>query len=215
VLLGRNPGPLERGRSLIDQSHSPELPAGLPSALIERRPDIQQAEQQLVAANAQIGVAKAAYFPEISLTGTGGTVSSALASLFTTGFWSVAGSIVQPVFDAGRRKSHVALERARTEEAVLVYQQTIQRAFREVSDALVGYRHARDFRAEQALLVQAAADARGLADIRYRGGVSSHLEVLDSDTRLNEAELGLAAGHLTELNAYVEVYRALGGGWND
>ena len=213
VLLGGNPGSIERGRSLIDQPRPPEIPAGLPSALIERRPDIQQAEHELAAATAQIGVAKAAYFPQILLTGTGGTISSTLSSLFTTGLWSVAGSVVQPVFDAGRRKSRVALERARTEEAVLTYQKTVQQAFREVSDALVGHRRAREFRAEQERLVQSAADARRLTDMRYRGGVSSYLDVLDSDTRLFTAELDLAQANLNELAAFVEIYRALGGGW--
>jgi multidrug efflux system outer membrane protein len=213
VLLGRNPGSIERGRSLIDQPRPPEIPAGLPSALMARRPDILQAEQELAAATAQIGVAKAAYFPQISLTGTGGTTSSTLASLFTSGLWSVAGSVVQPVFDAGRRKSRVALERARTEEAVLTYQKTVQQAFREASDALVGYRRTREFRAEQERLVESAADARRLTDIRYRGGASSYLDVLDSDTRLFTAELDLAQAQYNELAAFVEIYRALGGGW--
>ena len=212
VLLGRNPGSIERGRSLVDR-RPPEIPAGLPSALIERRPDVLQAEQELAAATAQIGVAKAAYFPQISLTGTGGTISSTLSSLFTTGLWSVAGGVVQPLFDAGRRKSQVAFERARTEEAILTYQKTVQQAFREVSDALVGYRRVREFRAEQEQLVQAAADARRLTDIRYRGGASSYLDVLDSDTRLFTAELDLAQAQYNELAAFVEIYRALGGGW--
>jgi outer membrane protein, multidrug efflux system len=215
VLLGRNPGSIERGRSLIDQPRPPEIPAGLPSALIERRPDILQAEHELAAATAQIGVAKAAYFPQVSLTGMGGTISSTLSSLFTTGLWSVAGSVVQPIFDAGRRKSRVALERARTEEAVLTYQKTVQQAFREVSDALVGYRRAREFRAEQERLVQSAADARRLTDIRYRGGASSYLDVLDSDTRLFTAELDRVQAQYNELAAFVEIYRALGGGWRD
>jgi outer membrane protein, multidrug efflux system len=215
VLLGRNPGSIERGRSLIDQPRPPEIPAGLPSALIERRPDILQAEHELAAATAQIGVAKAAYFPQVSLTGTGGTISSTLSSLFTTGLWSVAGSVVQPIFDAGRRKSRVALERARTEDAVLTYQKTVQQAFREVSDALVGYRRAREFRAEQEQLVRAAEDARRLTDIRYRGGASSFLDVLDSDSRLFSAQLDLAQAQLQELTTFVEIYRALGGGWRD
>jgi multidrug efflux system outer membrane protein len=213
VLLGRNPGSIERGRSLIDQPRPPEIPAGLPSALMERRPDILQAEYELASATAQIGVAKAAYFPQISLTGTGGTTSAVLSSLFSTGLWSVAGSVAQPIFDAGRRKSRVALERARTEEAVLTYQKTVQQAFREVSDALVGYRRTREFRAEQERLVESAADARRLTDIRYRGGASSYLDVLDSDTRLFTAELDLAQAQYNELAAFVEIYRALGGGW--
>jgi multidrug efflux system outer membrane protein len=213
VLLGRNPGPIQRGRSLVDQPHAPALPAGLPSALLERRPDIRQAEQQLAAANAQIGVAKAAYFPQISLTATGGTASSALSSLFASGLWSVAAGVTQPIFNAGRTKSQVTLARAQTEEAILTYQKTVQQAFREVSDALVGYRRAQEFRAAQERLIRAAEDARRLTDIRYRGGASSYLDVLDSETRLFSAELDLVQAQLDELSEFVEIYRALGGGW--
>jgi multidrug efflux system outer membrane protein len=213
VLLGRNPGPIPRGRALVDQPHAPEVPAGLPSDLLTRRPDIQQAEQQIVSANARIGVARAAYFPSITLTATGGVASAALATLFTNGTWAVAGGALQPLFTAGRTKSQVALATAQTQEAALVYQQTILQAFREVSDALVGYRRSRELRDTQESLVQAAQDARRLADLRYRGGTSSYLEVLDSDTRLFTAELGLAQAQLDELAAYVEIYRALGGGW--
>ena len=213
VLLGRNPGAIPRGRALTDQPHAPDVPAGLPSALLGRRPDIQQAEQLIVAANAQIGVAKAAYFPQITLTGSGGVASSALATLFTSGTWAVAGNLVQPLFTAGRTKSQVALAKAQTEEAALVYQQTIQQAFREVSDALVGYRRSREFRATQELLVRSAQDALRLAEVRYRGGATSYLEVLDSDTRLFSAQLDLVQAQFSELAAFVEIYRALGGGW--
>jgi len=213
VLLGRNPGAIPRGRALTDQPHAPDVPAGLPSVLLDRRPDIQQAEQLIVAANAQIGVAKAAYFPQITLTGSGGVASSALATLFTTGTWAVAGGLVQPLFTAGRTKSQVALAKAQTEEAALVYQQTIQQAFREVSDALVGYRRSREFRATQELLVRSAQDALRLAEVRYRGGATSYLEVLDSDTRLFSAQLDLVQAQFSELAAFVEIYRALGGGW--
>jgi multidrug efflux system outer membrane protein len=213
VLLGQNPGPVARGRTLTDQPHVPDVPVGLPSALLDRRPDIQQAEQLIVAANAQIGVAKAAYFPQITLTGSGGVASNALASLFTSGSWAVAASAVQPIFNAGRTRSQVALADARTQEAVLTYQQTIQQAFREVSDALVGYHRSREFRETQQLLVTSAQDARRLADLRYQGGTTSYLEVLDSDTRLFSAELSLVQAQLSELSAFVEIYRALGGGW--
>ena len=213
VLLGRNPGAIPRGRAITDQPHAPEVPAGLPSALLDRRPDIQQAEQLIVAANAQIGVARAAYFPQITLTGSGGVASSALATLFTTGTWAVAGGLVQPLFTAGRTKSQVALAKAQTQEAALVYQQTIQQAFREVSDALVGYRRSREFRATQELLVRSAQDALRLAEVRYRGGATSYLEVLDSDTRLFSAQLDLVQAQFNELAAFVEIYRALGGGW--
>jgi len=216
TLLGNNPGDISRGRPLVDQeAHAPELPAGLPSDLLVRRPDIQEAEQQLVAANAEIGVARANYFPQISLTGAGGVVSAALSGLFSgaAGVWSAAASVSQPVFTAGRTRSQVALAEARYKEASLAYQQSIQEAFREVADAIAGYRGARTVREEQELLVQAAEGARALADVRYRGGASSYLEVLDSETRLYVAELALADARLSELSAYVEFYRALGGGW--
>jgi multidrug efflux system outer membrane protein len=212
-LLGHSPAPISRGRTLTDQPHALDVPAGLPSALLDRRPDIQQAEQQIVAANARVGAAKAAYFPQIPLTATGGVASAALASLFTSGMWSVAAGAVQPIFNAGRTKSRVALARAQTEEAILTYQQTVQQAFREVSDALVGYRRAREFRAAQELLVGSAGETRRLTEVRYRGGASSFLDVLDSDTRLFSAELTLVQAQLEELAAFVEIYRALGGGW--
>jgi multidrug efflux system outer membrane protein len=215
VLLGENPGPIARGRALTEQPHEPDVPAGLPSALIERRPDIQQAEQQLVAANAQIGVARSAYFPQIALTGSGGFESTALSALFTgaSTIWTVAANATEPVFTAGRTRAQVAAAEARQTEAVVEYQQTIRQAFREVSDALVGYRKLREFREQQALLLASAQDARRLADVRYQGGATSYLEVLDADTRLFDAELGLAQAQLAELSALVEIYRALGGGW--
>ncbi len=213
TLLGHYPETIPRGRAVTDQAHAPEVPAGLPSALLDRRPDIQQAEQLIVAANAQIGVAKAAYFPQISLTASGGVASSALSNLFTSGAWSVAASVLQPIFTAGRTGGQVALAKARTEEAALVYQQTIRQAFREVSDALVGYRRSQEFRVTQEQLVQSAQDARRLAELRYQGGAASYLEVLDSDTRLFTAELGLVQAQRDELAAFVEIYRALGGGW--
>jgi multidrug efflux system outer membrane protein len=215
VLVGSNPGPVARGRALTDEPHEPDVPPGLPSALIERRPDIQRAEQQMVAANAQIGVARAAYFPQIPLTGSGGFESTALAALFTgtNVIWSAAASATQPIYTAGRTRSAVALAEARRDEAVIAYEQTIRQAFREVSDALVGYTKLREFRAQQALLLVAAQDARRLAGIRYEGGATGYLEVLDADTRLFDAELGLAQAELSELSAVVEIYRALGGGW--
>jgi outer membrane protein, multidrug efflux system len=215
VLLGRNPSDVPRGASLEQQVHVPDVPVGLPSALLERRPDIRQAEQVLIAANANIGVAKAAYFPQISLTGSGGVQSAALSALFTTpaGLWSVGAGLAQPIFNAGRTRSRVALSRAQQEEAVLSYQQAIQQSLREVSDALVGYRKGREFREQQLLLNRAATDARRLADIRYRGGATSYLEVLDSDTRMFSAELGVTEAELSELLSLVQVYRALGGGW--
>jgi multidrug efflux system outer membrane protein len=215
ILLGSFPASIARGRELTAQPHPPELPAGLPSSLIERRPDIQEAEQEIIAANAEIGVARAAYFPAITLTGAGGLQSTALSALFTggAGLWSLVAGAAQPVFTAGRTRSQVALAEARRQEAALTYEATVKGAFRDVSDALVGYTRSREFREPQELLFTAAQDARRLADIRYRGGATSYLEVLDADTRLFNAEIGQADARLSELGAFVEVYRALGGGW--
>lgn len=214
-LLGNNPGAVPRGRALTDQPHAPEVPAGLPSALLARRPDIQEAEQQIVAANAQIGIARAAYFPQIALTGNGGWESKALTALFSpaTAIWTVTAGATEPIFTAGRTKSQVAIATARRQEATVGYERAVQHAFREVSDALVGYRKDREFREQQALLFASARDARALAQTRYEGGVTSYLEVLDADTRQFDAEIGLAQAQLAELNALVEIYRALGGGW--
>jgi multidrug efflux system outer membrane protein len=217
TLLGTNPGSVPRGRSLTDQPHAPDVPVGLPSALLARRPDVAAAEQRLIAANADIGAAKAAYFPQISLTGGGGFQSTALSSLFSgpAGLWSVGGALAQPIFNAGRTRSRVELARARREEATLVYQQTIQQSLRDVSDALVAYRKGRELREQLELLDRSATDARRLADLRYQGGATSYLEVLDSDTRLFSAEIGLAQAQLSELLALVQIYRSLGGGWQE
>jgi outer membrane protein, multidrug efflux system len=217
ILLGENPGPVTRGLDLTMQPHTPVVPAGLPSSLLERRPDIRQAEEQLVAANAQIGVAKAAYFPAISLTGDGGLQSIALTKLFTgpAGMWSLAGQAAQPLYAGGSLKGGVRLARAQTQEAELTYQQTIQQAFREVSDSLVAYAKDQDFRKQQELLTEAAQDASRLSDLRYRGGAASYLEVIDADTRYFAAELTLAQAQLDEMIDYVQLFRSLGGGWEN
>jgi outer membrane protein, multidrug efflux system len=215
ILLGRNPAPVTRGLSLVENIVPSEVPAGLPSSLLSRRPDIQSAEQTLIAANARIGVAKAAYFPQITLTGLAGFQSTALTSLFTgpAGLWSFGGQLAQPLFTAGKIRSGVRLSEAQQQEAILIYQQSIQQAFREVSDSLVAYRKNREFREQEALLTYSAGDATRLADSRYRGGVTSYLEVLDSDSRYFDAQLGLAQAQLNERLALVQVYNALGGGW--
>lgn len=215
ILLGHDPGPVARGLDLAAQPRDVEVPTGLPSTLLERRPDIQLAEQQLVAANAQIGVAKAQYFPQITLTASGGVASTALASLFSAPalVWSAAASLAQPVFNGGRIDSEVELAELGKEAALLGYRQTIQQAFREVSDALVGYQRRRELRHIQRDLLDSAREARRLADLRYQGGATSYLEVLDSETRLFVAELGVVQAELDELSAFVEIYRALGGGW--
>jgi len=217
TLLGNNPGPIARGTKLTEQAHAPEIPAGLPSSLLERRPDIRQAEAQLIAANAQIGVAKAAYFPQINLTASSGYQSSALTSLFTgpAGLWSFGGSLVQPIFTGGRIRSNVKFTEARQQEAALVYQQSIQQAFRGVSDALVEYRKDREFREQQEQLSFSAEDAARLSETRYRGGATSYLEVLTSETNYFDAELGLAQARLNELLGLVRIYRNLGGGWQE
>ena len=215
ILLGQNPGDIPRGQPLTEQRQPPEVPPGLPSSLLERRPDLQQAEAQLVAANAEIGVARAAYFPQISLSGAGGFQSSALSSLFTgpAGAWSFGASLAQPIFTGGRLRSEVRLAEARQQTAVLIYQQSIQGAFRGVSDALVAYHKTREFRAQQELLFQSAQDAARLSHMRYTGGVTGYLEVLTNETNAFSAELGLAQARLNELLALVQLYQALGGGW--
>jgi multidrug efflux system outer membrane protein len=215
ILLGNNPQAVPRGRKLVDQPHALEVPAGLPSTLLQRRPDIQQAEQQLVAANALIGVARADYFPQIALTASGGYQSSALANLFAgqAGLWTFGGTALQPVFQGGRIRNNVRLARARTEEATIFYQQTVQQAFRDVSDSLIAYSKSQEVRAQQELLTNSAEDATKLSNMRYKGGATSYLEVLDSDTRYFSAQLSLAQAQLRELQSLVQIYRALGGGW--
>ena len=215
VLLGKNPAPVTRGKPLVENSLLPVVPAGLPSSLLERRPDIQSSEQQLVAANARIGVAKAAYFPQITLTAVGGYQSPALTNLFTgpAGLWSFGGQLLQPIFTGGRIRSNVRLTEAQQQETVLVYQQSIQQAFREVSDSLVASRKNQEFRSQEELLTNSAQDATRLANMRYQGGVTSYLEVLDSDTRYFDAQLSLAQAQLNERLAMVQLYNALGGGW--
>jgi multidrug efflux system outer membrane protein len=215
ILVGRNPEAVARGRRLVDQPQPMEIPAGLPSSLLERRPDILQAEQQLVAANAEIGVARADFFPQISLTAAGGLQSSALGRLFSgpAGLWTLGAGALQPVFEGGRIRSRVAFAEARTQEATLVYQRTVQQAFREVSDALVGYRKSQEVRNQQQQLTAAAEDATRLSNMRYRGGATSYLEVLDSETRVFSAQLALAQAQLRELQSLVQIYRSLGGGW--
>jgi outer membrane protein, multidrug efflux system len=215
ILLGKNPGPVIRGKPLVENALLPIVPAGLASSLLARRPDIQSSEQQLVAANARIGVAKAAYFPQITLTATGGYQSSALTNLFTgpAGFWSFGGELLQPIFTAGKIRSNVRLTEAQQQETVFAYQQSIQQAFREVSDSLIAYRKNQESRAQQELLTNSAQDATRLSTMRYKGGVTSYLEVLDSDTRYFDAQLGLAQAQLNERLALVQLYNALGGGW--
>lgn len=217
ILLGHNPGDIPRGQTLTEQHQPPQVPPGLPSSLLERRPDIRQAEEQLVAANAAIGVARAAYFPDISLSGSGGFQSSALTNLFSgpAGAWSFGASLAQPIFTAGRLRSGVRLAEAQQQTAALFYQQSIQEAFRSVSDALVAYRKTREFRTQQDLLFRSAEDAARLSHMRYTGGATGYLEVLTNETNAFSAELGLVQARLNELLAVVQLYEALGGGWQE
>ena len=215
ILLGNNPATVPRGRSLTDQPHPPTVPAGLPSSLLQRRPDIRQAEEQLIAANAQIGVARSQYFPQIVLTANAGYQSSALTALFTgpAGFWTFGSTLAQPIFTAGKLRSNVRLAEAQHQETVLFYQETIQGAFRDVSDSLIAYRKTQEFREQQQLLVNSAQDASRLSHMRYSGGVASYLEVLTNETNYFSAELGLVQAQLNELLALVQLYKGLGGGW--
>ncbi|MGA8774780.1 MAG: efflux transporter outer membrane subunit, partial [Terriglobales bacterium] len=215
ILLGKNPGDIPRGLKLTEQPHAPEVPSGLPSSLLERRPDVHEAEQNLVAANAEIGVARAAYFPDIALTASAGYESPALTSLFTgpAGIWNMAASLTQPIFEGGRLKSNVRLAQAQRDQMVLTYQQTIQGAFRDVSSALVAYRKDQELRVQQQHLYESAQDAARLSQVRFKAGTADYLEVLTNETNSFSAELGLAQAQGNELIALVQVYQALGGGW--
>jgi len=214
LLMGNSPSPIARGQSLAQQE-LPDVPAGLPSALMERRPDIRAAEAGLMAANAEIGVAKAAYFPQISLSGFFGGQSNQLSSLFSkpNGAWSFVPQVTQPIFTAGRLKSNVKLAEALHESSVVEYEKAIQTAFTEVSDALIAHQRVRESRIQQELLVKALQDRTRLAYVRYRGGVDTLLNALDADRDLFQAELNLAQIRRNELLTVVQLYKALGGGW--
>ena len=216
ILLGRNPGDIPRGLNLVDQPHLPEVPPGLPSALLQRRPDVRRAEENLVAANANVGVAKAAFFPQISLTGAFGAQSTAISS-FLQGpatFWSLGGQAVQPIFQGGRITSNYRLAWAQRDEAELVYKQTVLQAFGDVSNSLVGYNQARQYRIkidEQTKTYKQMAD---LANVRFQGGVTSFLEVQYYEQQYFTSALSLEQAWYTEMQNYVQLYQALGGGWD-
>lgn len=215
LLLGRPPETVIRGRRFLEQEFPPDVPSGLPSNLLERRPDIRAAEQALVAANANIGVAKAAYFPQISLSGLIGGQSSQLASLFSgpNGNWTFAPQITQPIFAGGRIKSNVRLAEAQRNQAEVAYEKAVQTAFREVSDALIAHHRTHESRHEQEKLVSALEDRKRLAYVRYRGGVDTQLNALDADRDLFQVELALAQLRYNEFVSVVQLYKALGGGW--
>jgi NodT family efflux transporter outer membrane factor (OMF) lipoprotein len=215
LLLGRAPGGIDRGRTIEALSVPPQVPAGLPSSLLERRPDIRQAEQELVAANAEIGAARAEYFPRISLTGLLGVQSRSLSSLVSggAGLWSAGIGAAAPIFNAGRTRANVHYAEAVQRELVVRYQRAIYVALREVADALAGYRKTADQRAEQQHLVEALTASSRLSRQRYEGGVDNFLQVLDAQRNLFQGELDLARLRQQELASIVQLYRALGGGW--
>jgi len=214
-ILGNNPGPITRGQPLEQQQTLPIVPAGLPSSLLERRPDIRAAEENLVAQRALVSAAKKAYFPRISLTGLLGFQSDQLSNLFSgaSRAWTFVPQVSQPIFTAGRLKSGVKSAKAQQEFALVQYQQTTQNAFREVSDALVQYRKVKEIRVQQELLVSTLRDRSQLAYLRYKGGVDTLLNALDSDRELFDAERNLTQTKRDELFSLVQLYKALGGGW--
>ena len=218
ILLGNYPQDVPRGLSLVEQSLPPNVPPGLPSSIIDRRPDIREAEQILVAANADIGVAKAQFFPQISLTGSAGGAfgrSSAFSSLMATklGIWSYGAQVSQPVFTGGALKGNLRLAESQHEQALIAYRQTIQRAFGEVSDALVGYEKFHQVRSRQQDTVADLQETVRISRLRYQGGTTTYLEVLDGQRSLFAAELTLASARGDEYRGLVQLYKALGGGW--
>ena len=217
VLLGRNPADVPRGRLLVEQITLPVLPTGFPSTLMERRPDVAQADAQLHSATARIGVAKSDYFPRVFLTGSAAASGIWVNSswLGPQGLFAVGPSFTVPIFNTGRTGAGVDSAEARAQIALDQYRQTVVQAFREVSDALVEYQKRKEFRIQQEALATAARDASRLANMRYTGGVSSYLEVLDSERQLFDAELGVVRTYRDELVAVIRLYKALGGGWQE
>lgn len=218
ILLGKYPEGVPRGRPLVDQPLPPQVPPGLASSLLLRRPDIREAEQSLIAANAEIGVAKAAFFPQFSLTGSGGgafgrsSLFSSLMSSHTT-IWSYGAQAGQPIFTGGALRGNLRLAKSEHEQALIAYQQTIQRAFGDVSDALIAYQKLHEVRLRQEESVKDLQESVSLSIKRYRGGITTYLEVLDGQRSLFSAELSLAQARGNEYQSLVQLYKALGGGW--
>jgi len=218
ILLGHYPESVRRGRPLAEQPLPPEVPPGMPSTLLERRPDIRQVEQNLIAANAEIGVARAAFFPQISLTGSGGGAfgrSSLFSSLMSsqTGIWSYGAQVNQPIFTGGALRGNLRLAESQHRQELIAYKQVIQLAFRDVSDALIGYQKLHQVRVAQETTVKDLQDTVDTSLVRYRGGITTYLEVLDGQRSLFNAELALAQARGSEYQSLVQLYKALGGGW--
>ena len=216
ILLGRNPGPILRvATEQVNWPQPEQVPPGIPSQLLQRRPDIEQAEAELVAANANVGVAKAQLFPQVSLSAMSGVASSQLKGLVDgkNAYWLASGNLTQPIFDAGKLRNNLKLSEAQKQEQVFAYQRTIKQAFQSVSDALIGLQKFREFREQEANLTASAEDATRLARLRYNGGSTSYLEVLTNDTNYYTAQLNLTVAREDEALSIVQLYSALGGGW--
>ena len=218
ILLGSYPQGVTRGRPLVEQPIPPEVPPGLSSSLLGRRPDIHQAEQNLIAANAEIGVAKAQFFPQISLTGSGGGAfgrSSAFSSLMGSqlAVWSYGAQVSQPIFTGGALTGNLKFAKSEYQQALIAYEQAIQQAFGDVSDALIGYEKLHEVRVREEVTVADLQESVRLSISRYKGGITTYLEVLDGQRSLFEAELTLAQARGSEYKSLVQLYKALGGGW--
>jgi len=218
ILLGQYPQGIARGLPLVEQTLPPEVPPGLPSSIIERRPDIREAEQILIASNAEIGVAKAQFFPQIALTGSAGGSfgrSSAFSSLMASqiAFWTYGVQVSQPIFTGGALVGNLHLAKSENAQALIVYRQTIQRAFGDVSDALIGYKKFHEVRLRQQDTVSDLEETVRVSSLRYKGGTTTYLEVLDGQRSLYGAQLTLALAWGDEYRSLVQLYKALGGGW--
>ena len=215
ILLGRAPGPIARGLPIDQAPHPTAVPVGLPSDLLERRPDIRRAEELLVQANANIGVAKAQFFPQLSLSGTGGTSTSQLKGIVESKnlYYYAVGSLSQPIFEGGKLTNNLHYAKAEDQELVDTYRQTIAGAFRDVDNALVAYSKTREYREKQEMQTEATRDAVRLARMRYNAGATSYLEVLTNDANLYSSELTLKTAQQQEALSLVQLYNALGGGW--
>jgi multidrug efflux system outer membrane protein len=218
ILLGDYPHDVAPGLPLVEQNLPPEVPPGLPSSIMERRPDIREAEQILIASNAQVGVAKAQFFPQITLTGSGGGSfgrSSVFSSLMASqvGIWTYGAQITQPIFTGGALRGNLRLAKSENQQALIAYRQTIQRAFGDVSDALIGYEKLHQVRVRQQDTVSDLEETVRISTLRYKGGTTAYLEVLDGQRSLYSAELTLACARGDEYKSLVQLYKALGGGW--